>query len=172
LLSRDTLFFAFVADIRPEAIDETRKAGLRFGFAHQGQYQLPRSRFQSTQEQTPFKILFGCGGQTARSIAEEIFTPLLGNKESKSNTQQREQLVQRLKNLQPRHIVVWRLGDKLRLLKTTAVPNPKVNQAQLAEVKVELLQLRGIVIHTHTDGQLRGKWNLHKTKREDTSFLG
>ncbi|MEZ4667587.1 MAG: DUF87 domain-containing protein [Anaerolineae bacterium] len=153
-------------------LSETRKAGLRFGFAHQGQYQLPKSRFQSTQEQTPFKILFGCGGETARSIAKEISTPRLGNKELESTTQQREQFVQQLKNLQPRHIVVWRLGDKPRFLKTLVVPVPTLKADLLEDLKSELLERMETTFQHNSDKTVKQRLMNRDSRSDIRSFLG
>lgn len=149
-------------------LSETRKAGMRFGFAHQGQYQLPLLRFQSTQEQTPFKILFGCGEKTARAVAREIFTPKLRSKEAGSAAEQREAFVQQVKNLQPRQIICWRLGDKVRCLKTINVPNPQVSQEQLEEVKIRLLERNGVAIQKPATN--RG--DIHLLPQKGNSFLG
>lgn len=152
-------------------LSETRKAGMRFGFAHQGQYQIPKRKFQSTQEQTPFKILFGCGEETARAVAKEIFAPRLRDKAEGSIAVQREAFVQQVKNLQPRQIILWRLGDKLRCLKTIDIPHSHENQRQLEEVKIRLLRQVGISSSMkHLDdhaGQTQ-----KQLQKDKSSFLG
>lgn len=151
-------------------LSETRKAGMRFGFAHQGQYQLPTHSFQSTQEQTPLKILFGCGEETARAVAKEIFTPKMRDKDAGSITVQREGLVQRIKNLLPRQIIIWRLGDTLRYLQTINVPNPQVSQEQLEKVKVQLLHKNGVPILQQTSDDDHQTTSSYQNENE--SFLG
>lgn len=131
-------------------LSETRKAGLRFGLAHQGQYQLPRLRFQSTQEQTPMKVLFGCGAETARVIAKEVFTPKVGDQDAGSVTRQREEFIQQLKNLRPRQVLICQQGQPIRCLRTLTVPNPQVRPEQLEEVKIRLLKTAGVSV-TDTD---------------------
>lgn len=152
-------------------LSETRKAGMRFGFAHQGQYQLPLLRFQSTQEQTPFKILFSCGEKTARAVAREIFTPKLGSKDAGSVSGQREAFVQQVKNLQPRQIIYWRLGDKPRYLKTIDIPNPQVSQEEVEEVKIRLLARNGVAIREQTVGH-RSSDGPPYLQNDQMSFLG
>lgn len=90
--------------------------------------------------------MFGCGEETARAVAKEIFVPRLRDKAEGSIAVQREAFVQQVKNLQPRQIIVCRLGDKLRCLKTIDVPNLKVNQEQLENVKIRLLEQSGILM--------------------------
>ena len=152
-------------------LSETRKAGMRFGFAHQGQYQLPLLRFQSTQEQTPFKILFGCGEKTARAVSREIFTPKLNSKDAGSVAGQREAFVQQVKNLRPRQIMYWRLGDKVRCLKTINIPNPQVSQEQVEEVKVRLLKQHGVAI-TMPATDRRSSDTPSQLQDDTKSFLG
>ena len=152
-------------------LSETRKAKVRFAFAHQGQYQLPTNRFQSIQEQTPFKMLFGCGIKTAEAVAKEVFTPKTGGKQSGNASAQREAFVQRVKNLRPREIVAWRLGEKLRYLKTLKVATPQVSGKQLDTIKVKLL-LR-LATPTIKDEKPNRSTDIPPPyMSSDTSFLG
>ncbi len=132
------------------------------------------------QEQTPFKVLFGCGIKTATAVANEVFTPKVGtvrDPESKSAATQREIFVQKVKNLRPRHIVVWRLGDRLRFLQTIAVPAPDVTSKQLESVKVKLLKRNGVPVEqggkNGENAETHGDTSAPPSSRSgNTSFLG
>jgi hypothetical protein len=107
-----------------QMLSECRKFGLRVIMAHQHRGQLGPT-IAGALENAGIKVLFGVGRSTARALAEEVFTPVVGQQTGQEHPplhEQWESFCQLAQGLRPRQMLVQlSSGERVRRLRTCTV---------------------------------------------------
>jgi hypothetical protein len=140
-------------------LDECRKFRLYLGLAHQNLGQLEGERLRGALENVALKVVFGTGRGTARTLAEELFTPDLAEVKHEveeaaqrgrthpayySLGEQWERHIQTAQRLPPRHALV-QLPDTGRIcaVRTPTVPGRPIDDEALETLQRELARASG-----------------------------